>query len=110
VAIVDHNLLPQYAWPNAGQAGQLVSQPDIAGRWAAFGWRVLEMDGHSMREIIQTVRHACEDTQERPTAIVAHTIKGKGVSFMENDFSWHTRALDDEHYAAALRELDGVAP
>jgi transketolase len=109
IAIVDHNRLPQYSWPNAGGEGRTLHQPEIADRWRAFGWRVLEMDGHDMAAVVRTLRHAHEGASERPTAVVAHTVKGKGVSFMENRFAWHARPLTGEERAAAIAELGATA-
>jgi transketolase len=106
VAIVDHNGLPQYSWPAAGGEGVLLHQPEIVNRWRAFGWRALEMDGHDMTEVVHTLRHAHEGAEGRPTVVVAHTIKGKGVSFMENKFGWHARPLTGEERSAALQELE----
>jgi transketolase len=108
VAIVDHNGLPQYSWPAAGDEGVLLHQPEIVDRWRAFGWRALEMDGHDMAEVVGTLRHAHEGAEGRPTVVVAHTIKGKGVSFMENQFGWHARPLTGEERSAALRELEAA--
>ena len=105
IAIVDHNALPQYSWPNAGGEGTTLRQPEIAARWQAFGWRVLEMDGHDMAAIVETLRHAHEGAPGMPTAVIANTVKGKGVSFMENDFSWHARLLSPEWRAIAVHEL-----
>jgi transketolase len=106
VAIVDHNQLPQYSWPNAGNAGRLLAQPAIAERWRAFGWRVQEVDGHDMSAAISTLRQAHEGAPGVPTVVVAHTVKGKGVSFMENQFTWHAKPPGDADLAAALRELE----
>jgi transketolase len=105
IAIVDHNGLPQYSWPAAGGEGLPLLQPEIAARWRAFGWRVLEMDGHDMTRIVETLLHAHEGAPGVPTVVVAHTIKGKGVSFMEGEFTWHARPLTDADLEAALREL-----
>ena len=105
IAIVDHNRLPQYSWPNAGGEGLTLRQPGIRARWEAFGWRVLEMDGHDMAQVVQTLSQAREGTPGMPTAVIAHTVKGKGVSFMEDQFSWHTRPLPAEQRDAALAEL-----
>src|SRR5579859_3443454 len=107
VAIVDHNRLPQYSWP-AGGEGLLLPQPEIVARWQAFGWRVLEMDGHDMAAVVDTLRHAHEGAEGRPTVVVAHTVKGKGVSFMENEFGWHARPLTDDERSSALRELEAA--
>lgn len=105
VVIVDHNRLPQYSWPNAGGEGLTLHQPEIRARWEAFGWRVLEMDGHDMAAVVQTLSHAHEGAPGVPTAIIAHTVKGKGVSFMENAYAWHAKPLTDEQRDQALAEL-----
>jgi transketolase len=105
VAIVDHNRLPQYAWPNAEAAGMPLHQPEMAARWEAFGWRVLEIDGHNMTEIVQTLRHAHEGVDGRPSVVIAHTVKGKGISFMEDQYAWHAKPLSLEERNTALQEL-----
>lgn len=105
VAIVDHNQLPQYAWPNTQQAGTLLHQPDIAARWQAFGWRVLEIDGNNLAEVAPALRSAHKGAAGRPTVVLANTIKGKGVSFMENQSAWHAKPLNAEQRDAALQEL-----
>ncbi len=105
IAIVDHNRLPQYSWPNAGGEGLPLHQPEIRARWEAFGWRVLEMDGHDMAQVVQTLRQAHEGATGMPTAVIAHTVKGKGVSFMEHQFAWHAKPLPADLRAAALAEL-----
>jgi transketolase len=109
VTIVDHNRLPQYSWPNAGGEGLALHQPEIRARWEAFGWRVLEVDGHDMAQLVETLAHAHEGASGAPTAVIAHTVKGKGVSFMENQFAWHAKPPSDEQCASALAEL-GEAP
>ena len=110
VAIVDHNRLPQYSWPNAGGEGRPLHQPQIRARWEAFGWRVQEMDGHDMAQVVQTLRHAHEGAPGIPTVVLAHTVKGKGVSFMENQFAWHAKPLPADLRAAALAELGEGGP
>jgi transketolase len=105
VAIVDHNRLPQYSWPNAGGEGLAMQQPEIAARWRAFGWRVLEVDGHDMAALLRTLRQAREGAPDTPTVVIANTVKGKGVSFMENHFAWHAKPLSPEQRDAALAEL-----
>ena len=110
VAIVDHNRLPQYSWPNAGGEGRLLHQPEIRARWEAFGWRVQEMDGHDMAQVVQTLRQAHEGAPGLPTVVIAHTVKGKGVSFMENQFAWHAKPLPADLRAAALAELGEGGP
>ena len=105
VAIVDHNGLPQYSWPNAGGEGLPLHQPEIAARWQAFGWRVLEVDGHDMAALVATLRRAHKGAGGRPTAVIARTVKGKGVSFMEHQFAWHAKPPTDQHRDDALLEL-----
>ncbi len=73
-------------------------------KYEAFNWHVLEIDGHNMRMINDAVRTA-KARHERPTIIIAHTIPGKGVSFMENDYTWHGKPPNDEEAKIALREL-----
>jgi transketolase len=109
VAIVDHNQLPQYSWPNGGASGRKLHQPDIAARWQGFGWRVREVDGHDMGAVVSTLRQAHEGAPGIPTVVIAHTVKGKGVSFMENQFIWHAKPPNDTELAAALLELDEVS-
>ena len=80
----------------------------LADKWRSFGWHTMEIDGHS----IPAVRGALEEaaaTKGKPSCIVAHTVKGKGVSFMEGCNQWHYTRLTPETYAAAMRELGGEA-
>lgn len=109
IAIVDHNRLPQYSWPATGGEGIPLHQPEIAARWQAFGWRVLEMDGHDMGAVVETLRRAGEGGEGRPTVVIAHTVKGKGVSFMEDQFTWHAKPLTPAERADALREIEASA-
>lgn len=73
-------------------------------KWQAFGWHTLEVDGHSFPELLAALEEA-RSTKDRPTAIVAHTVKGKGVSFMENNNEFHGKAPTPEQTARALEEL-----
>lgn len=73
-------------------------------KYQAFGWHVLEIDGHNMLEVISAFEEA-EVIFEKPTVIIAHTIPGKGVDFMENNFSWHGKTPDKEESKKALKEL-----
>ena len=76
----------------------------LADKWRAFNWNVIELDGHSMEEI-QAAFSAAEQVHGKPTVLIARTVKGKGVSFMENNASWHGAAPNSEQLAAALQEL-----
>jgi transketolase len=111
VAIVDHNKLQQYGWPGDGPDGRIPPQVpgELAGKWRAFGWRVLEVDGHDMAAILEVLA-AARTGDGRPVVIVAHTVKGKGVSYMEGHWFWHTRPIKPEEYALAMRELGEPDP
>lgn len=73
-------------------------------KYESFNWNVLEIDGHNIRGIVDAVQTA-KSVRERPTCIIAHTIPGKGVDFMENDFTWHGKPPNDEEAKKALDEL-----
>ena len=73
-------------------------------KWRAFGWEVRESDGHHMGQIVDAL-DALPFHPGRPSALIAHTVKGKGVSFAENTYIWHSNSVNDEIYARALAEL-----
>lgn len=106
VAIVDHNKLQQFGWHGESVAERLppYTGTELVDRWSAFGWEVLEMDGHDMVDILDTLEKAHKPNGQ-PKVIIAHTVKGKGVSYMENDFTWHSRVPTDEELETAMREL-----
>ena len=108
-AIVDNNRLPQYTWPDFGQRGRGRPIENLAAKWTAFGWRVLECDGHDMEAIVRTFEDASQPTDGRPAVVIAHTVKGKGVSFMEDEFPWHAKPLDDDDLRRALAEIEESA-
>lgn len=76
----------------------------LPDKYRSFGWYVLEIDGHNFNEIIAALRHA-RAVFEKPTVIIAHTIPGKGVDFMENDYHWHGKPPKPEEAKIALKEL-----
>ena len=98
-AIIDNNGLQAQGFIK----DRLNSEP-IADKWRAFGWNVIEIDGHNMEQILTALDDA-EKCTDKPTAIVAHTVKGKGVSFAENKAGYHNKALTQEEYDQALAEL-----
>lgn len=100
-AIVDYNRLQI-----DGDVREVKSVQDLARRWEAFGWRVWEIDGHNWQEIIGALEEA-RYSRGRPAAIIAHTVKGKGVSFMEGKVDWHGTAPKGEEVERALAELEG---
>jgi transketolase len=80
----------------------------VSTKWQAFGWPVVEIDGHDIGQIEKALDQA-EATKGRPTFVVAHTVKGKGVSFMENDPEWHGKAPKPAEAITAIREVLGVS-
>jgi transketolase len=77
---------------------------DVGAKLTSFGWDVMEIDGHDMEQVSQAIQW-CSSMTASPTAIVAHTIKGKGVSFMEDNPSFHGKAPNDNELVIALEEL-----
>jgi transketolase len=98
-AFVDRNMLQI-----DGPTEKIMSIEPLADKWKAFGWNVIEIDGHDMRQILDACDRA-KDTRSKPTMIIAHTVKGKGVSFMENALSFHGKTPNDEEAKKALKEL-----
>ena len=90
-----------------GAVEDILSIEPIAKRWRSFGWHVIEIDGHDIDEILQALSVA-KEIKGRPTLIVANTVKGKGVSFMEGSISFHGRAPNAEEYRKAMDELGDV--
>ena len=76
----------------------------LKDKYEAFGWHVLEVDGHNMEEFVDAINEA-HAIFEKPTVIIAHTIPGKGVSFMERDYLWHGKPPNKEEAKIALEEL-----
>ena len=87
-----------------GPVHEIMPIQPVTEKWKAFGWYVTEIDGHNMREILDTLDEI-DNIQDQPKVIIAHTIKGKGVSFMEGKSYWHGRAPNDEQYLQAMKEL-----
>lgn len=99
IAIVDNNKYQQSVPVSA------VTEPDrFADKWRAFGWNTTEIDGHDLDQVFQALTEAAAYT-EGPSAIIAHTVKGKGLKFMEEDFTWHGRAVPKNRLQEALEEL-----
>jgi transketolase len=106
VAIVDHNKFQQFGWRGESASDRLPPEDpgDLAARFKAFGWRVLEMDGNDMPDVVRTLELAKERTG-LPTAVIADTLKGYGVSFMAGAYKWHMGVPTDEEFAIAMDEL-----
>ena len=103
VAIVDRNGLQ-----NDGFSDEIMPVEPIDKKFEAFGWKTIKIDGHDMQQVVEALEKARE-WSEGPVCIVAYTVKGKGVSFMEHNYYWHGKPPKPEQYEAALRELQGGA-
>jgi transketolase len=80
---------------------------DIPAKWKAFGWNVMEIDGHDMTEIVDGIKFL-DESNDAPSILIAHTVKGKGVSYMEDNPSFHGAAPNDEQFEIAMNELEAV--
>ena len=87
-----------------GEVKDVMNVTPIKEKFQAFGWNAIEIDGHNFEEIHEAVEKA-KKSVDKPTVIISKTIKGKGISFMENQVGWHGRAPNDEEYKTALEEL-----
>jgi transketolase len=111
VGLLDYNRLQQYGWPGRrgyASTDRLPPLDNPRAAWESFGWYVLEIDGHRFPDLLSAFATA-RQVRGRPTLIVARTVKGKGVSFMENDYRWHLAKLAEEQMTAAMAELDTEA-
>jgi transketolase len=81
-----------------------MSLAPLRDKWAAFGWSAHDVDGHDVAELCERIRNV-PDGSGKPVALIAHTIKGKGVSFMEDDNNWHYRIPTSEEVRRAHEEL-----
>jgi transketolase len=102
VAIVDHNGLQI-----DGACSEVMCLGEVAEKLDAFGWEVREADGHDVADLIDAIT-APPAAEGVPVAVVAYTVKGKGVSFMEGDAGWHGKAPNAEQTAQALAELQAI--
>ena len=104
-AILDRNRIQLDGWTE-----ETMTLEPIAKRYEAFGWHVQEIDGHDLNQIHDAILKTQEigPKENKPCAIIAHTVKGKGVSFMEDQVKWHGVAPNDEELAKALKELESI--
>jgi len=100
-AIVDYNKVQL-----DGTTEEIMPLRDMSAKWHSFGWNVIECNGHDIREL-NAALDACEKMKDGPSVIIASTVKGKGVSFMEGKAAWHGKPLSDDDLAKALAELGG---
>jgi transketolase len=113
-AIIDVNGLQQYGWSTVGPSdrgdrGDPWAGVDLAQLFRAFGWRVIELDGHDMQQIIDAYGLAsARGPEPRPTVLLARTIKGRGLSFAEGNHAWHTGIANEQQLDQARAELQVV--
>ncbi len=100
VAVVDNNGLQIDGW-----SCDVMNLEPLDKKWEAFGWHVIEVDGHDLAQLLDAFKQA-KLTRGQPTVIIAHTVKGKGVSFMENNADFHGKAPNASEVAIALKELE----
>ena len=98
-AIVDYNKVQEN-----GPVNEIKNLEPLAEKWQSFGWNTIEVDGHKFEELIAALNQA-DTIIGKPTVIIAHTVKGKGVSFMEGQAKWHGKAPNKEQLQQALDEL-----
>lgn len=98
-AILDYNKIQQ-----SGPVAQMLDLEPLVDKWTAFDWAVREIDGHDMNAIVEAL-DALPYAADKPSLLIAHTVKGKGVSFAEDSFLWHNNAVPDDVYEKAMAEL-----
>ncbi len=99
-AIVDYNKVQEN-----GPTNEIKNLEPLAEKWQSFGWAVTEVDGHSLQALCEALDYS-GTVKRKPFVIIAHTVKGKGISFMEGQKCWHGVAPKDDHLEAALKELE----
>ncbi len=100
IAILDYN-----KYQETGPISREMALEPLVDKWQSFGWQVEEVDGHNIKDIITKLK-AVQAVKEKPSLIIAHTIKGKGVSFVEADFTFHGRALNPAQAEKAREEIN----
>ena len=100
VVIIDYNKIQSLA-----RVEEVIQLDPLSEKWSAFGWAVREIDGHNFQQIESSLSDIPFE-RGKPSCIIAHTIKGKGVSFMEDQLIWHYYSPDEEELSIALTELE----
>lgn len=100
IVIVDYNKLQAFGYTN-----EVLNLEPFGKKWEAFGWCVEEVDGHNIEQLIEVLTKIPKE-KNKPLVIIAHTIKGKGVSFMENRLEWHYKSLTESIASAALDDIE----
>ena len=106
IAVVDYNHMQSLA-----TVDETLRLEPFEQKWKDFGWNAISVDGHDTDALLKAIEWAKENAGSRkPSVILAHTVKGKGISFMENNILWHYRTPQGEEYDAALKELEAIRP
>lgn len=100
IAIVDNN-----QFQSTGATKDIVNMEPLTSKWAAMGWIVEEIDGHNIGQIIDTLKKVMHG-YGKPKVLIAKTVKGKGVSFMENNNEWHQKKINEDEYIKAMKECE----
>jgi|TARA_Y100000310_G_scaffold70285_1_gene65898 transketolase len=103
IVILDKNQVQE-----TGKIKEVMDLGDVVAKWKAFGWNVIEINGHDMEKVVKALDNASENKNGKPTMIISNTIKGKGVSFMELNHKFHGKAPNDEEYKKAMDELENI--
>jgi transketolase len=99
MVVVDFN-----KWQATGRSEEILALTPLADKWRAFGWDTYEIDGNDMGQLVDVLTKE-KNSEGKPIAVIAHTVKGKGVSFMEDDNNWHYRIPSAEELVSAHKEL-----
>lgn len=105
IVLLDQNGLQQYGWKN--ETNRKPPEQKAKRKFDSFGFETWEVNGHSIEDLVQVLTVAKKSSNGLPKAIIANTVKGKGVSFMEHNYHWHSKAPNDVEYQMALTELEG---
>lgn len=100
VVIIDYNKLQSF-----GRVKDVIDLEPFADKWRSFGWSVIEVNGHNVQELTK-VFNIIPLRNNKPSVIIAHTVKGKGISFMEDKLEWHYKSPNKEQYEMAIKEID----
>ena len=103
IVILDKNQVQE-----TGKTKEIMDIGNVSEKWKAFGWNVIEINGHDMEEIVDALDKASKLKNKKPTMIISNTIKGKGVSFMELNYKFHGKAPNEEEYKKAIEEIEKI--
>ena len=103
IVILDKNQVQQ-----TGKTKDIMDIGDVVLKWKAFGWNVIDINGHDMLQIVKALDKASKLKNQKPTIIISNTIKGRGVSFMELNHKFHGKAPNDEEYKKAIYEIECI--